>query len=469
MILRSLRADEIASAECRALVAAGAVLAMDDRVLAMEAMLGGPEGSAAPAGSNTSQHHVADVRVLGDAGCAIHGAEVTLTTGSACDDDAAMTDSKGRALVRLPDAQTRSESSLSASAKGYWSRRIDRPVLAAYDSARPVTNTVRLVPLSGPAIDSPCWGTEAMGLDAAADTTILGTRAVRIAVVTLGFLPKTSVQTCDRVAAPDQTAALATPNGRDAKGDVFTPLSRALSSILKETTPASVVDQVQLASSARLSDLLAEIEACLTRKTDVICLCVGLSAPNDVLRRAVARVRSKGVLILSPAGRCAAHAPYPALLPEVLGVGSLGQKGAVPLDCPHYRLTGEVSEVGYCVPRGQLTGGGVDLVGPGLGLIVDGTIWSGAIFAAAFATAFVARLVQADAALAKADRTLTRSQAMITALRRNCTDTGLGAQAQGWGLPVWGGQSMCPRPTSRERLLERQAHAILHASRPDAD
>jgi len=79
--------------------------------------------------------------------------------------------------------------------------------------------------------------------------------------------------------------------------------------------------------TGKLSDIVAGIYAAIENDCDIINMSFGTSSHSDILHEAVRDASNAGILLVASAGNHKGSVLYPAVFPEVLGVGSTDAKG----------------------------------------------------------------------------------------------------------------------------------------------
>lgn len=407
-----------------------------------------------------------DIRVTDPAGRPISGADVTYLNGAVDSGDIQRTDRRGRAILTIQPRSDTGADRLIVEASGCWGLQLDRPALHPVTSSMSLCNTVVLKPMSLPAIDSPCWGQEAMRLDAAPQCSELGSAPVRVVVVSCHpiagpgsgfwadpfvFVPEAEARRgwARSIPEPPQTAMTET-------------FSQALATVVATAAPGVLVDRLFLPRAARVSDLVLALDHCLRTKVDIVCLCLSAPCINDALLHTLRLARASGLVIVAPAGDEAGPVNPIAGSDPVLGVAALGNASAVPKTSPHFRLMASHATRGYAPMVGAAKGAGINLIAPGIAVLPRQDAMSGTALAAAYATGFLARMLQASPGILGMPRSAIRATALEAMLMQSCVDCGVGGPSvQGAGLPVWGSKGRRVLCSRAEQDLARDAQLAL--------
>ncbi|MFL6112147.1 MAG: S8 family serine peptidase, partial [Catenulispora sp.] len=161
--------------------------------------------------------------------------------------------------------------------------------------------------------------------------------------------------------------------------------------------PEAELHVLRVAPHGRLADLIEGLDYCIEQRVDVAQLSVGIQRPSQLLAAKVEQARRAGVLCVAAAGDGAGPVAFPANLPAVLGVGSVGRLGTYPpASCHAEQLAGMPTPDGYFPAASANHGPGLDLVAPGVA-VIGGAPTAG--WAALDGTATAAAHVTALAAL----------------------------------------------------------------------
>lgn len=406
-----------------------------------------------------------DLRVTDPEGRAVTDADVTFLSAHPDGGDAVRTDSVGRALLCVAPAPAASQNQLVVEAPGYWGLRLEAPLLKSSAETKGLHNTLVLQPVSRAAIDSPCWGYEAMRLDMAPQGTVLGARPVRVAVVAChpwggpasGFVS----ETVSDMAENDPVTGWTKTRPRQPDHVVLDPITSTVVGLVHLCAPGVEMRRIFLPRLAKISDLIAALDHCLRVGTDVLCFATALSRPNKALHQALRLARAEGLVMVSPAGDMIGDVAFPASVPEVLGVAALGCPARQPVSSPHFRLIGGPCSEGTAPFGFGATGQCIDVIAPGIAVIVNNEQVSGTIVAAGNVTGFIARLLQSSPELCSKPRNAQRAQAVEALLHANCTDLGLSPGVQGAGLPVWGQKGKARLSARMELQMAENAQKVL--------
>jgi hypothetical protein len=184
---------------------------------------------------------------------------------------------------------------------------------------------------------------------------------------------------------------------------------------------------------------------------DLINLSAGRLTPTEGLWKAIYEAREYGALCIIAAGNDPYdHVAYPARYPECIAVGAIGLKNWGPFPS-HARY---LSDCASCKPEmvgragtqdvfhypESAYGEGLDLVGPGVGLIIyrdtdpvcDAT---GTSFAAPLVTGILAKILSKSDIYKGVPRTAERAELAEKVLRSICQRTGIGVKREKLGLP----------------------------------
>jgi subtilisin family serine protease len=161
--------------------------------------------------------------------------------------------------------------------------------------------------------------------------------------------------------------------------------------------PEAELHVLRVAPHGRLADLIEGLDYCIEQRIDVAQLSVGIQRPSQLLAAKIEQARRAGVLCVAAVGDGAGPVAFPAGLPTVLGVGSVGRLGTYPPEsCHAEQLAGLPTPDGYFPAASANRGPGLDLVAPGVA-VIGGAPTAG--WAALDGTAAAAAHVTALAAL----------------------------------------------------------------------
>ena len=379
-------------------------------------------------------------RIVDDEGAPIPGVRlwaegVGLGTGGQ-----AVSDASGRAILKL---ETRNPAAVRAlnllPGIGFWPRRLLRPILhPTPPGAAPRLRTLTLRRLEAPFGALPLCASAAMGLDRAPALTLPGARGVRVAVLD----PGAARQSFD-IADADCSVLV----------DGWTPAGAPPSpggALIASAAPGARIEILRLGPAPRASELIDAIGWCLATGIDLLDLGFAAATPCPALSATLARARAGGLVVVAPAGDTGGAVSYPAAEPAVLAVGAASAPGCCPPDAPG--AARQALRLADFTARGE----DVDLVAPGVGLVLPTSAGpaplDGTALAAAGVTAFLASLLQTDPALARAPRSRHRAHLLRVALLERCHSHGLSAHEAGAGFPAWDPlmrldtESDCPIP-----------------------
>ncbi len=377
-----------------------------------------PEGTA-----------VLHFRVMDEEGVPIAGVRLRAEGAGGRPIAPATTDTDGNALLNLETENPAAVRRLSVlPPAGFWGRRLLRPVLRqTVPGAPPRLNALVLKPLCAPFGCLPEWGIEAMGLDRAPLLTVPGAAPVRVAVLDPGA-----------AAAPFTIATVesgALVEGWSRAGAPPSPTA----TVIAAAAPGARLQLLHMGLHPRASELIAAVDWCIAAGVDLLDLGFAATEPCAALEAVLRRARTRGLVVIAPAGDSGGAVLHPAAGPSALAVGAMVKPGACPADAPGAAdaATAPMSTLA------EFSAGGValDLVAPGAGIVlltpVGPVALDGTALAAGFVTGFLARLLQAEPDLAGMARGAVRAAALLAALRARCRDPGLPAGAGGAGMPVW--------------------------------
>ena len=395
------------------------------------------------------------IRVVDEDNRPISGAEVRLSGHPVSGSDEAITDRAGSAVLQVDHDLGRVHASLTIEAEGYWGLTTAAPRMCPYDPKAPVTNVVTLSAISGPALDSTSWGHELMRLDQVPHITTLGSRQVRLGVISVGL-----------AARPHVYHGFGQPGGGVAgkSGNTRKPVARDIDrchSLLAEMCPDASLFGVELPLGATASDLVQAIDTCVGEGVDILMLCVELTGEDASVKKAVDAAHALGVVIIAPAGDAEGPVVFPARFETVLGVAALGMKRSAPKTCPHLCVAARSVSGDVFTPVGAAQGDGINLLAPGLAVVAGNAVVSGSVLAAAHVAGFAACLLQTNKALISGKRGSDQAQMLHSMIRTACVNLGLPPKEQGWGMPVWGDASRVKRATKNDT---HRAEAAQRAS-----
>lgn len=395
-----------------------------------------------------------EVVVYGPFGEAVQGAEVTFSDGHVIGTDVAISDSQGRVVLQVAAEPGQKNTQLLVEAKGYWGRRIERPILRPNGGASAQTNAVVLAPIEGPAVDSVSWGLEAMRLDSVPCISHLGGRRVTCAVIAAEVgqngmgqptvFAAASVDHCQHEGAR-----------RPAK---ISDTVMSMAHLLQRAAPEADITVLPMPLRPTISDAIAAIDWCIDAGIDVACFCFADDSCDPCLWAAVKRARRAGVVLICPVGEMQGRPSFPAACEEVIGVAAIGHRTASPKGSAYFAMNGSEGRDGFCQPRHGAQGIGIDMVAPGVAVVADGRILSGSAMAAVHVAAFALCLIQSQDGLRRSPRSGVRLLDVLASLRAACMDLGFPVDQQGAGLPVWGmkGRAVLSKPAETQLGAEAQ-------------
>ncbi|MBN2631176.1 MAG: S8 family serine peptidase [Rhodobacteraceae bacterium] len=404
-----------------------------------------------------------DLRVTDVLGRPVAGATVTVLTAIPDGGDCVETDTAGRAILSVAALPDTAQTLLLVEAAGYVTLRQINPRLVETEPFLSQHNTAVLEPVPEAEGDRLCWGVEAMRLHMVPSLCVLGASLVRVAVISCHPWGKVRAGCEGCVIAPVCDDQLVTdwkrPKACAVVPETHTPLASALTQILGSCAPGVEIHHLSLPLRAHVTDLIAALDHCARHQLDLVCLAVSCPHPDPRLLRALRSARASGLVVVAPVGETGWPVRFPAAWPEVLGVGAVG-RGA---DRSNRHLLADAGSDGFAAFARAASGRGLDVLAPGVGLNLGPRTVSGTVLAAAFATGFLARLLQTTPNLAVLPRTEARVLALHAALRAHCVDLGLNPMVQGAGLPIWGSKGKLRLSPAHERTLAEQAQAVIAA------
>ncbi|GEM_PF-6943910 len=404
-----------------------------------------------------------DLRVTDARGRPVSGATVTVLTAIPDGGDCVETDVLGRALLSVVAVPDTAQTLLLVEADGYLTLRQVKPRLLETRPTLSQHNTVVLEAIPEAENDRPCWGLEAMRLHTVPSLSVLGASLVRVAVISCHPWGKVRAGCEGCVIAPLCDDQLVTdwnrPKACPARPETHSPLTSALTQILGGCAPGVEIHHLSLPLRARVTDLIAALDHCVRQQLDLVCLAVSCPYPDPRMLRALRLARGAGLVVIAPVGETCCPVRFPAAWPEVLGVGAIGRSA----DRSIRHLLADAGGDGFAAFGRGAPGSGLDVLAPGVGLNIGQRTVSGTVLAAAFATGFLARLLQTAPNLAILPRTEARVMALHAALRAHCADLGLHPSVQGAGLPIWGSKGKLRLSQAQERHLAEQAQTVIAA------
>ncbi len=304
----------------------------------------------------------------------------------------AVTDGEGGAQISLPTDEIDRVRGVSVRpVQGNWSAWLPRPALSTTEP-----NTVLCLPLESGVTAG--WHRRAMGFDRL-PPHYLG-HGVRIAVIDSGASPA-DTEFSDRVSGFDVLAQ----DDKSWREDVLGVGSHIAGLIAASDesarhialAPESDLLVCRVMPDGRHSDLIEALDYCLAQDVDVVHIGVGSTVWSPLLAQKIDQAYQAGILCVAAAGNTGGTAMFPAWLPNVLGVGALGQLGTYPPDSYHAtQVLGVPTPDGLFPARFSAYGPGVDVFAPGVAVLSTSPAGS---FVAADGTAVAAAHVTALAAL----------------------------------------------------------------------
>jgi len=424
----------------------------------MAAVLGcsGPRPSRASVPIQAEWQSV-ELVVYGPDGRAVPDAEVTYTCGQSAEAEVALTDRFGKAVLLVPANRNSADAQLLVEAKGFWGRRIHSPVLHPITPGPQVSNAVSLSLIGGPAVDSPPWGIEAMGLDSVSAVSFLGAPSAKCALIIAEVgIPKGGAP----VVFPPADA-VAEGAGKPKGAMRLSDSTIAMTGLLQRCAPEAEVTVLPLSVNPASRDMVVAIDWCIAQAIDVACLCFASLGRDDAVQDALKRAKRAGLLLICPSGDSQAGLTFPATSDQVVTVAAIGHAAACPKESAHGALNGQRGPDGYCLSNLTVWGVGIDMVAPGIAFLAKDQILSGSTFAAIHVAAFALCLLQSDEVLHRAPRTSVRLLELGASLGASCMDLGFTPAQQGAGMPVWGMKGRTRKSPEVEAQLARSAQAAM--------
>jgi subtilisin family serine protease len=201
---------------------------------------------------------------------------------------------------------------------------------------------------------------------------------------------------------------------------------------------------------ANQGDIANAIEWLVTeRQVDLINLSLSSEVRSEVVHDAILLAREHGTLCLCAVGNSGGAVKYPAALEVTVGVGAVGLQGwGVEGSMAAARVPEEPEKIGaegFYLANFSASGAGVDVVGPGVGVISTVparfghtspyAVMGGTSMACPAVVGALAVILASSPKILEMDRSPARAEAARSALRRHCRDIGLAAEYQGSGLP----------------------------------
>ncbi|GLW64054.1 hypothetical protein Arub01_22980 [Actinomadura rubrobrunea] len=284
-----------------------------------------------------------------------------------------VTDASGRTTVALPgEAPETIRSVVVRPARGFWTRRLDRPALAP-DRDNLITLDRLADSFEGfPAQQMFGWGQQAMQLHR---------------------LPPTFRGAGVKVAIIDSGAAAAHP---DLRGEIAAGLDLvdrgqrgwAVDTVFHGSPCAGIVTAAdtghgvigcaveaevhacKVFPTGRFSDLIEALDYCIDHEIDVVHLGAGCSRPSRLVAAKIDQARHAGVACVIGAGDDGGAVTFPGTLPTVLTVAAIGKTGTFPPSSAHAaEVAGPRTVEGYFSPRFTCRGPEVDLCAPGVAVL----------------------------------------------------------------------------------------------------
>lgn len=405
-------------------------------------------------GKTDPEMKTVEVVVFGPCGQRLQGAEVTFSNGHAIGTDVAVSDRHGRAVLEVSAGPGQKHTQLLVEAKGYWGRRIERPILHANTGPSAQTNAVLLEPIEGPAVDSVSWGLEAMRLDSVPCISHLGGGRAKSALI-VGQVGQSGVGQPKVIAAASSDHCI--QEGVPKPSKIADGVS-SMANLLRQAAPEAEVTVLPMPLRPTISDAIAAIDWCIASGIDVACFCFADDSCDHALLAAVKRARRAGVVLICPVGEAQGRPSFPSTCDEAIGVAAIGHRTASPKGSAHFAMTGSEGRDGFCQPHLGTRGIGIDMVAPGIAVVADDRILSGSALAAVHVAAFALCLLHSQDGLRRSPRSGVRLLELLANLRGACMDLGFPADQQGTGLPVWGmkGRASLSKPAETRLAAEAQ-------------
>ncbi len=413
-----------------------ALIIEEDHDLQMFGLVGAFEMSQAPALSPQNNEIKVALKVVDENDAPVPGVRVDLS--GELWSDTQMTNAQGKVTLKLFGETLDSLTELRLKpSRGYWSRLIDAPALAARDNV--VRVTALPANLDGPQAD--LWGNQTIG-----NTIMPDGDRVRVAVVDSGFADGHP----DVKAAGGRGFAEGGDPNEDWKSDDSghgSHVAGTIGAINNAVGMRGVADKVDIFPlrvfpGASISKLMAAIDAAIEMQVDVVNMSLGGANKSDLLQQRIQAARAAGILLVAAAGNSGGPVMYPAAFEEVMAVAAIGKFGTFPEDSFHSRhVTEHTSADGnYFAARFTCRGPEIDVCGPGVAVIstVPGpsfASYDGTSMASPHIAGVAAVLLAQNANIQSMPRNDMRSEALFQKVLSISKPLGLPAELQGSGMP----------------------------------
>lgn len=184
-------------------------------------------------------------------------------------------------------------------------------------------------------------------------------------------------------------------------------------------------------------------------QVELINLSLTSEIQSEVVQDAILLAREQGALCLCAVGNSGDAVKFPAALEAAVGVGAVGRQGwGVEGSMAAARVPKEPHKHGadgFYLANFSCSGSGLDVVGPGVGIIstvparfglaAPSAVMGGTSMACPAVVGALAAILATRPEILEMERSPARADAVRSALQHCCTDVGLAAEYQGWGLP----------------------------------